>query len=48
MQADAGIHRSVCKQPTSTKRGGAYLWKLNLIGRSNPEWVDLFPTLHLD
>ncbi|HVI98333.1 MAG TPA: hypothetical protein VM657_04635 [Sphingomonas sp.] len=23
-------------------------WKLNLIGRSNPEWVDLFPTFHLD
>jgi putative endonuclease len=23
-------------------------WKLNLIGRSNPEWIDLFPTLHLD
>ena len=23
-------------------------WKLNLIGRSNPDWIDLFPTLHLD
>ncbi len=23
-------------------------WKLNLIGRSNPDWQDLYPTLHLD
>jgi putative endonuclease len=23
-------------------------WKLNLIGRSNPEWADLYPTLHFD
>jgi len=23
-------------------------WKLNLIGRSNPAWADLYPTLHLD
>ena len=23
-------------------------WKLNLIGRSNPDWVDLYPTLHFD
>ncbi|RIA47027.1 putative endonuclease [Hephaestia caeni] len=23
-------------------------WKLNLIGRSNPDWSDLYPTLHLD
>ena len=23
-------------------------WKLNLIGRNNPDWVDLYPTLHLD
>lgn len=23
-------------------------WKLNLIGRNNPSWDDLSPTLHLD
>ena len=23
-------------------------WKLNLIGRCNPDWADLYPTLHLD
>jgi len=23
-------------------------WKLNLIGRTNSDWLDLFPTLHLD
>jgi putative endonuclease len=23
-------------------------WKLGLIGRYNPEWADLYPTLHLD
>lgn len=23
-------------------------WKLNLIGQHNPDWHDLFPTLHLD
>jgi putative endonuclease len=23
-------------------------WKLDLIGRSNPGWADLYPTLHLD
>jgi putative endonuclease len=23
-------------------------WKLDLIGRCNPGWDDLYPTLHLD
>jgi putative endonuclease len=23
-------------------------WKLNLIGRYNPDWADLYPTLHFD
>jgi putative endonuclease len=23
-------------------------WKLNLIGRNNPDWLDLYDTLHLD
>jgi len=23
-------------------------WKLNLIGRCNPDWSDLYPTVHLD
>ncbi|MFW2830639.1 GIY-YIG nuclease family protein [Sphingomonas sp. ID0503] len=32
------------KQLKAWQRG----WKLNLIGRSNPEWADLYPTLHLD
>jgi putative endonuclease len=32
------------RQLKAWKRG----WKLNLIGRYNPDWNNLFPTLHLD
>jgi len=43
-------HDSIYEAITREKQLKAWqrAWKLNLIGRTNPDWLDLFPTLHLD
>ena len=44
------VHDTITAAITREKQIKAWrrAWKLNLIGRSNPAWLDLFPTLHLD